>query len=311
MKIFGPVPSRRLGRSVGINNIIPKHCTYACIYCQAGRTTNCNIKRQPFYRPEEILRETFEKIKAAKRMGEQIDYITFVADGEPTLDINIGFLIEELKKNGNRVAVVTNSSLIWNDDVKKEIEKADLVSVKVDAVKKEIWKKINRPHGKLDLKTILNGIIEFKNLYKGILITETMVVKNINDTEENIKETADFIQEINPEKAYISIPTRPPVEKWVEPPGEELLNRSYQIIREKIENTEYLTGYEGSAFAFTGDVRRDLLSITSVHPMKEKAVKEFLKKADSEWDIIQGLIEAKQIQETIYKGEKFYLRKFS
>jgi wyosine [tRNA(Phe)-imidazoG37] synthetase (radical SAM superfamily) len=110
MIAFGPVPSRRLGHSLGINNIPPKICTYSCVYCQVGRTINMQVKRKSFYKPEEVIHEVVKKIREAKNIGEPVDYLTFVPDGEPTLDVNLGNEIELLKTLGIKIAVITNSS---------------------------------------------------------------------------------------------------------------------------------------------------------------------------------------------------------
>ena len=178
MIAFGPVPSRRLGRSMGINNIPPKSCTYSCIYCQVGETENLQIARNPFYDPDDILMWVKKQINKARKIGESVDYLTFVPDGEPTLDINLGREIDMLKQLGIKIGVITNGSLVYRDDVKKDLAKADWVSVKVDACSKKIWRKINRPHKSLALEAILEGILDFSKRFHGELVTETMLVRN-------------------------------------------------------------------------------------------------------------------------------------
>ena len=128
---FGPVPSRRLGHSMGINNIPPKICTYSCVYCQVGRTINMQVERKSFYKPEEVVQGVETKIREAKERGEPVDYLTFVPDGEPTLDINLGNEIELLKPLGIKIAVISNASLIWQEQVRDDLRKADWVSLKV------------------------------------------------------------------------------------------------------------------------------------------------------------------------------------
>ena len=158
---FGPVPSRRLGQSLGINNIPPKICTYSCVYCQVGRTLNMQSERKAFYKPEDIFQAVEEKTRYARGKGEPIDYLTFVPDGEPTLDINLGIEIEKLKSTGIKIAVITNTSLIWKKDVQDDLKRADWVSVKIDAFSHRAWRKIDRPHGSLNLDEILHGLSEF------------------------------------------------------------------------------------------------------------------------------------------------------
>jgi wyosine [tRNA(Phe)-imidazoG37] synthetase (radical SAM superfamily) len=313
---FGPIPSRRLGRSLGVNNIPPKVCPYACVYCQLGRTMQMQMERQAFYEPEVIARAVRDKVERARAAGETIDYLTFVPDGEPTLDVNLGREIELLKTLRIKIAVISNSALVWREDVRQDLRKADWVSLKVDAVRAEVWRKIDRPHGSLELAAILDGALEFAGDLgrvpghpRGDLVTETMLVQGVNDGEEQVREVGDFLARLRPSIAYLSIPTRPPAEEWVRPPSEEAVNRAYQIFSERLDRVEYLIGYEGDAFTFTGDVVEDLLSITAVHPMREEAVGEFLARAGADWSVVRGLIAQGQMVEMGYQGRKFYMRK--
>jgi len=309
MIAFGPVPSRRLGQSLGINNIPPKICTYSCIYCQLGRTWNMQIKRDAFYKTEEISRDVKRKTEEAKEREESIDYLTFVPDGEPTLDINLGREIKQLRPLGIKIAVITNASLLWREDVRDELRKTDWVSLKIDAVSQGIWYRINRPHESLKLRKILEGASEFSRMFHGDLVTETMLIRDVNDDTEELQKVADFIVKLNPNRSYLSIPIRPPAEKWVTPATEHNINIAYQIFKGRGLDAEYLIGYEGNAFAFTGNVEEDLLSITSVHPMREEGVKEFLRKANAGWEVITELISKKKLIEVEYHGKKFYVRK--
>lgn len=311
MITFGPIPSRRLGRSLGINNIPPKICTYSCAYCQIGKTSNIKIQPQIFYSPSQIFKEVQEKVEKSKEKGESIDYLTFVPDGEPTLDINLGKEIKLIKSLKIKIAVITNASLMEQRQVRENLEEADLVSLKVDSVEEEIWRKVNHPHRSLCLKSILEGILEFSRTFKGKIITETMLIKNINDDSQYIKKVANFLAQLKPSKSYLSLPIRPPADSRVQSPSEEVVNRSYNLFKEKIKQVECLIGYEGNTFAFTGEVEEDILSITSVHPMREEALKDFLKRAKSDWSTILNLINRGQLVETDYKGNKFYIRKFS
>jgi wyosine [tRNA(Phe)-imidazoG37] synthetase (radical SAM superfamily) len=305
---FGPVPSRRLGQSLGINNIPPKICTYSCVYCQLGRTLNMRLERGAFYEPDKILRDAEDKVRQARRRGEAVDYLTFVPDGEPTLDLHLGQEIKRLRKLGVKIAVITNSSLIRKTDVRDELFEADWVSLKIDALSPDVWRKINRPHGSLSLDQILEGISEFARIFKGELATETMLVQGLNDLPREIEKISAFVAGIKPKKCYVAVPIRPPAEKWVKPPEEYSINRAYQAFKEKSIDTEYLIGYEGNAFAFTGNVEEDLLSIMSVHPMREDAVLEFLKKAGTDWTVMEKLIEERKLVETKYKDRIFYVR---
>ncbi len=310
MIAFGPVPSRRLGRSLGINNIPHKACTYSCVYCQVGRAIHKEIDRRVFYQPEELLNDVCDKTEKARRKNEQIDYLTFVPDGEPTLDINLGLEISLLRSLGVKIGVITNGSLLWREDVRAELMNADWVSVKIDSAIEKQWYLLNRPHMTLQLETLLNGILEFAHAFGGILVTETMLVRNINDTTASIEAVSDYLAILQPDISYLAVPTRPPAEKHGQPPGEEVVNRAYQQLSKKQNRVELLVGYEGNAFASTGNAREDLLSITAVHPMRRDAVEDFLKRASAEWAVVDDLIVRGELVETEHGGKMFYLRKF-
>lgn len=272
MLTFGPVPSRRLGRSLGINNIPPKVCSYSCVYCQVGRTTEMCCQRRGFYGPQQILSDVQAAVDKAHARGEPIDYLTFVPDGEPTRDANLGDEIDALRSLHCKIAVITNASLLWRDDVRADLAKADWVSLKVDSVQDDIWRRISRPHGALQLPVVLRGMQTFAQAYGGELVTETMLVRGVNDAPEHVQAIGGFLAQLRPARAYLGIPTKPPAEAWVHAPDEETVNRCYQLVSTHVNRVEYLIGYEGNAFASTGDLEEDLLAITAVHPMRAEAV---------------------------------------
>jgi wyosine [tRNA(Phe)-imidazoG37] synthetase (radical SAM superfamily) len=309
MLAFGPVPSRRLGRSLGINNIPPKICSYSCVYCQLGRTIRLSAERQAFFDPDEILREVREKVARAREGGEPIDFLTFVPDGEPTLDLNLGRTMALLRPIGIKIAVITNGSLLWRTDVRVDLAGADCVSLKVDAVQGDLWRRMNRPYGGLQLPAILDGMLEFSHTYRGELVTETMLVRGLNDDAETVRRIGAFLSQLQPSRAYLAVPVRPPAEDWVHPPEEAVINRAVQIFREKVAHVEYLIGYEGNEFASTGNVEAALLAITAVHPMREDAVKEFLARGGADWSLVQALLAQGRLITASYEGRTFYMRR--
>ena len=308
MKIFGPVPSRRLGKSVGVNNIPPKICSLSCVYCQVGRSTKMMVDRHDFFSPDDLVGELGKKLEQIQKNNERVDYITFVSDGEPTLDKKLGKSIELFKQFGIKIAVITNATLLYKNDVREDLMLADWVSVKIDSVEEKIWKKIDRPHYELNLSRQLDGILEFSENYTGELVTETMLIKNINDSKEILENTSDFISRVNPKFAYLSIPTRPPAETWATSPSEDKINLAYQIFENKKIKVEYLIGYEGNSFAFTGNPEEDLLSITAVHPMRRDAVDEYLKKAGADYSVVEKIISSGKLRAVNYDNSTFYIR---
>ena len=308
---FGPIPSRRLGRSLGINNIPAKACSYSCVYCQLGRTTQLIAKRMLFYEPERIFARIQEKVGQSRAKEQPMDYLTFVPDGEPTLDVNLGKEIEMLRPMGLRVAVLTNASLIDRADVREDLAKADLVSLKVDAVSEPFWHKVNRPHRSLSLLSILEGMRDFSRSFKGELISETMLIDGVNDNEEEIGRITEFLKDLELRTAYIAIPTRPPAEKFVRATSEHIINLAYQVMSTSLgkDRVQYLTGFEGDAFASIGETETDLLAITSVHPMRREAVEHLLKKANADWGVVERLIQERKLIEIHHDGHTFYMRR--
>lgn len=307
--VFGPVPSRRLGRSLGINNIPPKICTYSCVYCQLGRTNKMSDERREYYSPEAIVTAAEARVREVEARGETIDYMTFVPDGEPTLDIHLGDAIRGLRRLGPKIAVITNSSLVHLDSVRADLSLADWVSLKVDAVEDKVWRKVDRPHHSLQLDAILRGMLALREIFAGCLVTETMLVSGVNDGIDQLQGLAAFLGKLQPSAAYLAIPTRPPAEKWVRPPSYETLNQAYQIARSQVDQVELLVGYEGNAFSATGNSIDDLLSITAVHPMRADAVEDLLKRNGDEWGTVDRLVREQQLVELGYGGQRYYLRR--
>jgi len=311
MIVFGPVPSRRLGRSLGINHIPPKVCSYACVYCQIGQTTRQQIERRTFYPPDLVVEQVTQRVEQLRAAGETIDYLTFVPDGEPTLDVHLGELIDRLRPLGIEIAVITNGALLDRADVRAELARGDWVSLKVDTVHERMWLNINRPHASLNLPAVLAGMREFAGSFAGTLTTETMLVHMVNDSLPELEAVAEFISGLRPAIAYISVPTRPPAEPWVEPPDEATLNSAYQIFRARLPRVELLTGNEGDAFSSTGNAEQDLLSITAVHPLREDAVAALLAKSGAEFSVVEQLVARRLLVETEYTGERFYVRRLA
>ena len=309
--VFGPVPSRRLGMSLGINNIPYKTCTYSCVYCQLGRTNNMSLERKCFYDYEKIADEV---IRAVRDLGEKVDYVTFVPDGEPTLDKCIGKEIERIKSETNaKVAVITNSSLLFYEDVRNDIERADYISVKVDAVDEKTWRMYNRPNGRLELGKILEGIEKLSKSFRGKLTSETMISWNLNDSESSFENVGKFLSRLRLFKAYISVPIRPPAESFVLPPDERSLVMAYDIFSGYLgkERVELLNMPEPPRFEGMGDPKEWLLNVTSVHPLRyEYAIKGLSSIAEEPEKIIEDLLEREEIRKVSYGNSTFIVRSF-
>lgn len=277
----------------------------------AGGTTNKIIRRRRFYKPEDILAEIKRKIEDLSLRSECIDYLTFVPDGEPTLDINLGKEISLLKQIDIPIAILTNASLLWNKSVRKSLLKADLVSFKVDAISEELWRLINRPHKSLRLNKVLEGIKEFAKEFDGKIISESMIINGIKYDEE-FERIGRFLGDLeNLSIAYIAVPVRPPTKKWVKPAGREVLKEAFQIFSNILgsDRVKLMVEHEGNNFIFTGRIEDEILSIAAVHPIRKEAIMRLLEKAETDWHIIEKPLQEGKLIKVEYNGNEYYRAK--
>jgi wyosine [tRNA(Phe)-imidazoG37] synthetase (radical SAM superfamily) len=264
--VFGPVPSRRLGQSLGIDTIPLKTCNWNCVYCQLGRTVPLTNRRQEYIPREKILTEV-ETALAAHKPGE-IDWITFVGSGEPTLHSSTGWLIRQVKALTELpVAVITNGSLLYLPEVRQELSAADAVLPSLDAGNPELYRKINRPHAEITLARLLAGLEAFRADFKGLIWVEVMLVQGLNDSVSALEEIAAALQRIRPDEVHIVLPTRPPSETWVRPPDEEGLLRARAILG----NLARVVPPSSGTFDLSGckTLADAVISIITRHPMQE------------------------------------------
>jgi wyosine [tRNA(Phe)-imidazoG37] synthetase (radical SAM superfamily) len=305
--VFGPVRSRRLGWSLGINNVPPKHCTYACVYCQVGATDHASSRRSAFFAADEIAAAVLARAEECRRDGVPVDYATFVPDGEPTLDLALGATIRLLRSGGLRVAVISNGSLLGDATVREEVAAADLVSVKVDTVDESVWRAINRPVGRLALPEVLDGIRRFAVSYRGDLLTETLVVAGLNDDQPSASRTARFVGALEPLHAYVTIPTRPPAEPWVRPPTRDAALRIADAFRAAEVPTTCLLDEAEDPFAPGTDPRQGLLAIAAVHPMVEQDARAYLERSGADGSVLDELVREGRLTAIRFRGRR-YLR---
>jgi len=308
---FGPIPSRRLGHSLGVNHIPPKHCSYACPYCQVQCVTCMTATRREFYAPDTVIAEVRQRVAECRRLGQPIDVVSFVPDGEPTLDRHLGEEIRGVQELGLRVAVLTNGTLLWRTDVRRELSAADLVGVKIDAVTEAAWRRVNRPSPQLRLDWVLAGVADFARDFRGELITETMLVAGANDDEDSVSAVAEFIAGLSPARPYLSLPTRPPFESDIRPPPYGVVVRSYALMRERLPNVELLGVEVPGEFGRTGSPLDDLLGILIIHPMLQEAVEDYLRRAGLGLDSLAPLVAAGTVQRIAYRDQWFYTCRIS
>ncbi len=227
--VFGPVPSRRLGRSLGIDPIPLKTCNWNCVYCQLGRTVPLTNERREYVPTRDLLDEV-ERALASRQNGG-IDWVTFVGSGEPTLHSQLGEMILGVKQITRiPVAVITNGALLHRPEVRKALAAADAVLPTLDAGTPELYRRINRPHPAATYERLVNGLIAFRDQFHGKLWVEVMLVRGFNDGEQALRAVAAVLERIRPDEVHINLPTRPPAETWVQPPDQAALRRAVSIL---------------------------------------------------------------------------------
>jgi wyosine [tRNA(Phe)-imidazoG37] synthetase (radical SAM superfamily) len=230
--IFGPVPSRRLGLSLGVDIVPHKACTLDCIYCQVGRTTQKTIERKEYVPIEAVLAEIKNRIKK----GLSADYITISGSGEPTLNSRLGELVDGIKKiTKTPVAILTNGTLLYRPDVRADCAGADVVLPSLDAGDEQTFLKINRPHPDINIKKLIQGLIEFRKEYSGRIWLEVFLVQDVNTDDEQIASIRDVIEKICPDKVQLNTAVRPTAENGVRKVEIDDLNRIAQALGPKAE----------------------------------------------------------------------------
>ncbi|MGC9322245.1 MAG: radical SAM protein [Kosmotogaceae bacterium] len=302
--VYGVVPSRRLGRSLGVCTIPFKTCNYTCIYCQLGRTTNMTNTRQTFYPPEEILKEARSFIE--KYGKDSFDVVTVVGEGEPTLYKPLDSIVNGLRELTDKpLVLITNGSLLYERALREEILDFDIVMPTLDAIDKESFRKINRPFGKLRYERVYNGLLEFSKEFKGEIWLEVMLVKDYNDSDRFLGELKNRIELLGPARVYINVPARPPAEENVEIPEEETLRYARALL--KAESIEDLP-----VSSFTTSEKKSLDAVIEIikrHPMSDKDIRSFVEsqfKEESVTDLLKRLAENPNVDKKTYHGNNFY-----
>lgn len=263
--VFGPVSSKRLGQSLGVDLLPMKSCTWNCVYCQIGRTKHYVTERCEFYPPEEILKEILDALQA----GTHIDWITFVGSGETLLYKDIGYLIEEVKKmTAIPVAVITNGSLFHLEEVRRELLHADAVLPSLNAGSEELYERIDRPASGFTFKQHLDGLIQFRQEYKGKLWVEVMLLNGLNDSDEALNELAAAMKLVAPDMVHLVLPTRPAPEQQVVLPDNERIDRAVVILSTA---APVLHPAKGSMdLSSATDLLEAVTAIVFRHPVQEK-----------------------------------------
>lgn len=272
--VFGPLPSRRLGRSLGVNTIAHKVCSYSCACCQVGRTRCFEIAWRSFFTPDRFFASVRDRVGSICEQGGHIDYVRIVANGEPSLDVDLGRSTRLMKTLGVPLAVITNASLLHRSG------------------------------------NILESVRVFMAEQRGPFATETVLVAGANDGDEEPDALAAFLVRLRPRTAYLAIPTRPLADARFRPASPRALTRAHQLMAAANQRVELLCRSEEAGFSSSGDAAADRLAITAVHPMRTAAVQQLLAHANADWTVVRDLLADGRLTEMPYSGETYYLRSF-
>jgi wyosine [tRNA(Phe)-imidazoG37] synthetase (radical SAM superfamily) len=227
--LFGPVPSRRLGLSLGVDIVPFKRCSLNCVYCQLGETDQTTVERKEYVAIEPVLAELKKKLAD----GLEADFITLSGSGEPTLNSRLGELIEEIKKITTiPVAVITNGSLLFRADVRADCAKADLVVPSLDAADQAVFERINRPNPDISIEKLVSGLVEFRKEYAGVIWLEIFMVEGVNTTNEHIEKFKNIIKKIHPDKIQLNTAVRPTAVSALEKVSAEKMQKIAEQIGE-------------------------------------------------------------------------------
>lgn len=302
--VFGPVPSRRFGRSLGVNPLPRKTCNYSCIYCQLGRTSRLQKERKIFY-PAEVVVEDVRK--AVDRADGAMDYITFMGDGEPTLAANLGEMAEGVRTFWDgKMALITNGSLFHDEAVRRAAELFDVVSPTISAGDEATYRLMHRPSRSLVLDKLVEGLRLLKDEHHGELWAEMMLVGGVNDSMASLLNIRRVLREIRPDRLYVAVPTRPPAEAWVFPPSKESLRRVFDIFPEAID----MTGPEEGPFLRNEEEREaELVEVAKNHPLREDQALEMLAMSigpEGARDSLARMVQDGKLAVVRFEGRTFY-----
>jgi wyosine [tRNA(Phe)-imidazoG37] synthetase (radical SAM superfamily) len=300
--LYGPVPSRRLGRSLGIDLVPHKICTYDCIYCQIGKTTEKTLVRKEYVPVKEILEEVERFLREET---SSIDVLSLTGSGEPTLHSQIRSLIERFKAiTSIPVAVITNGSLLYDEEIRKDLLRADFVLPSLDAISSEIFMKINRPREGFSVEKVIEGLVEFRKAYKGQIWLEILFCKGVNDSKEELLRMKNVVDRIGPDRIHLNTVIRPPSEKWAVPLDQEEMEALRVFFGEKALIVSEFNRHPPAVAE--RDIQEEILRILKRRPLSLRDLSKGMGIRENEIEkhiqplVSEGKIHARMFGDSIY-----------
>lgn len=302
--VFGPVPSRRLGRSLGVDIVPFKTCTYDCIYCQLGRTTQKTVRRASFAPVPDVMRE----LKDALNRLPRPDYITISGSGEPTLHSNLGTLVGRIKEVTDiPVAILTNGSLLFKSDVRGACRQADLVLPSLDAGDESMFQYVNRPHESLSLEQVVQGLVQFREEHNKAIWLEVLFLGGVTGMPAEALKIKKHVDRIGPDKIQLNTVVRPPTEEFAFPVGEEELVSLCKLFGER---TEVIAPYVDHRRTEEFEARReDVLALVARRPCSINDISRGLMMNNNEvLKCLNDLVSHGLVRHTYQSGDLYYMK---
>ncbi len=304
--LFGPVSSRRLGLSLGVDLLPHKICTFDCIYCEVGRTTLCTVKRKEYVPACDVLREAETYLRSEAAAG--LDYVTVTASGEPTLHSKIGEIIARLKDISPKpLAVLTNSSLLYLPAVRRALLKADVILPSLDAVRPDTFRAVDRPVASITIDRVLSGLRDLRQEYTGRMWIEVLLVRGINDSRRDIEELEGVLREIRPDRIQLNTVDRPPAEEYAVPLSGDELER----IRDSLgDRAEVVVDFARRIRqGFRPVVESEILAMLARRPCTAEDISGLLNiPQDEVEDLMESLVKKRKAHSRTYNQRAFYVQ---
>jgi wyosine [tRNA(Phe)-imidazoG37] synthetase (radical SAM superfamily) len=300
--LYGPVPSRRLGRSLGVDLVPPKICTYDCVYCQVGKTTRKTLLRKEYVPTAEVLEEVRDFLL---RGGASIDHFSLSGSGEPTLHSQIGSVIQGIKAMSPiPVAILTNGSLLHLEEVRDDLRHADIVLPSLDAASREVFLRINRPHRGISVEKVVEGLVEFRRIYPGQIWLEILFCKGMNDSENELRQMKRAIDRIEPDRIHINTVIRPPTEPWAVALNSEEMEKIQAFFGEK---ALVISEFDRHPLSLSKmDVKGEIIRILMRRPLSLIDLSERMALSKKELEVAiqpmleEGKIKARRFGDSVY-----------